>query len=200
MNGDDLPLGADRLIAALACPEHGWLSHAFVHEAAHAIAALDREIRFEVVSVLPPDEWEEYAAGGSALGGVRLSYERASEWVRPDPVRALEFALAGAAAEKGVYGHCIGPSYSGDLAVWAGGMGVEGEFSLSSLAHLLPEPPADIWHRTQRDVKQAWPRIRAVVQGLSGGAASGSVEMLDYVTGGWSLSEAEVRELAASAP
>ena len=81
------------------CPVHGWMSHVFLHEAAHAVAAIDRDIEFRHVTITTPAGWTKDHPDGIALGGLYLD-PPASRWVESQPLKAYEMVLAGSLAER----------------------------------------------------------------------------------------------------
>jgi hypothetical protein len=177
------------------CPEHGWLSHIFVHEAAHAVAALDRGIRFTTVTILSPASWVCLPGRDAMAGGVTLIEPHPATWVPRHPVHALEFVLAGAVAEDQALGHFLPGSYDGDLKLWRIGMGATGELDQSELDELAGGSLAAVKRDTATWVTANWQRIRAVVCGLAG------IESLSEVTtmelgADWTLSESQVATLA----
>ncbi len=72
------------------CPDHGLIAHAYVHEAALALAALEHDIPFTAVTVtIPTGPDEVLQVGFSAVDG-----SAPFGWLRSMPVAALEFVLA----------------------------------------------------------------------------------------------------------
>lgn len=106
------------------CPEHGWLSHVAIHEAAHAVIAHARGIPFLDISVTNPAELQDVLTGASAVaGGLRLTTADHSSWVPQRAEDALDMLLAGAIAERSTFGHTLPQSFSGDLRIYRQGMG-----------------------------------------------------------------------------
>ena len=132
----------------------------FLHEAAHAVAAVDRGIRFAWVSVLHPSQWS-LNPEGTVAGGVDMG-RPAVEWVPSDPRRAMEFVLAGMTAEEGALGHTLEHSWAGDLNLWRIGMGLVEADVLDDAKAALGAPMQTVRADTQRWAVIRFPAIRAV--------------------------------------
>jgi hypothetical protein len=172
------------------------MSHAFVHEAAHAVAALDRGIRFNRVAIKHPSSWVSPPEGGATLGGVEMSASNPSAWVSRNPVHALEFCLAGAVAEQSALDHALPGSFTGDLRVWRTGMGATAPLDESQVAELLGRSLSAVKNQTASWVVDNWSRIRAVACGLAGIENVVEVACLEF-SESWVLSESQVASLAA---
>jgi hypothetical protein len=170
------------------------MSHVFIHEAAHAVAAVDRGIRFTRVTILPPDSWVRQTGEGAMPGGVVMQEPDPSAWVAPHPVKALEFVLAGSVAEDRSLGHCLPESYRGDLRVWRIGVGAMGNLDRSDLDNLAGGSCCVVNYRTRIWVAENWSRIKAVVCGLAGIETVSQVTFLEF-SDDWALSESEVIDL-----
>jgi hypothetical protein len=68
--------------AAFICVEHGWMSHTFLHEAAHAVMAIDRGIPFERIAVGTPEYFDTFHPDGQVAGGLYVTPPRRHGWLR----------------------------------------------------------------------------------------------------------------------
>lgn len=104
-----------------SCPHHDGRSHACAHESGHAIAAVERGLPFDRVSVYPSlMRYEGAQMKGGALGfdGAQIMEHR-SRGLLPD-MALFEIALAGRAAEEAALGDCLEGSRQEDVAVSCG--------------------------------------------------------------------------------
>ena len=181
----------------LLCSVHGWRSHVFTHEAAHAVAAIDRGFAFEHVTIDTPDQWAAVNPNQLRLGGVQMSGP-SPEWVMPDPIAALEYVLAGSEAEKLVYGHHLQDSYQGDLMVFAEGFDATGRDTSGGFDTMVGMTLEEAQQRSRAWVAEAFPRIRSVALALAGMDSSATSALIDDDAGPWSLTYDEVREIAVA--
>lgn len=106
-----------------SCDRHGAKRHMLIHEAGHAVAALDNDIPFRAVIV--------YADGdGPKLNGVlREAWAMIDTgpdpktWVEQDRIKAFRFICAGAAAETALVEHAIEGGFDSDFETWRLGAG-----------------------------------------------------------------------------
>lgn len=202
MNGDRSAPPGTRDVDEV-CVEHGLLAHVFVHEAAHAVAAVRHGIRFTEVRVRPPGAWVAHS-GGRRAGGVVMGPDDPLGWVRTDPAGAFVFVMAGSAAEFVVLGHYMPRSWLGDLTLWCRGGGVPEPSVMAdfrgTVGAFLAEPVADAIARTVKWVEADRAAVDAVVTGLAGTDVRGLVGgAVPVATRDWSLSEEEVVRLVARA-
>jgi hypothetical protein len=177
------------------CRKHGWMSHVFVHEGAHAVAALDRSIPFSGLFVNDIGTWVRQNESETLLGGVQIDPDPAV-WLYPNPVAALEFILAGATAEDELFGDTLDGSHVGDFKVWRQGMGMTDAQTLAQIDERLGEPFADVVIRTRQWVRDNRTRIGTTAKALSGSSSLG--DGLHAVSAGpWAVSHAQVAAAAA---
>lgn len=62
-----------------------------MHEAAHVVAAIDRDIRFNHVAISTPSEWTQNHPSETAIGGMHID-PPPSRWVLPDPLAASKLS------------------------------------------------------------------------------------------------------------
>lgn len=119
----------------LVCPQHGWLSHAAIHEAAHAVFAHARGIPFIDISLATPADLAPLWTGGSVEGGgLRLTTAEPTAWVPQQPDAAADMLLAGVSAEKHAFGHVGRTSADRDVKILRLGMGwVDPEHEVETL-------------------------------------------------------------------
>ena len=98
------------------------MSHAFIHEAAHAVAAVNLGIALSTVSILPPGSWERRPTENDA-GGVTIAYRIHQIGYVHDPWGLWNFAWREESPKSSTLSHCLPESYEGDLRIWRIGMG-----------------------------------------------------------------------------
>lgn len=108
----------------LLCPQHGWISHAAIHEAAHAVFAHARGIPYIDISLATPADLAPLWTGGTVVGGgLQLTTADPTAWVPQRPDDAADVLLAGVQAEEGAFGHVGRGSGGGDVKILCLGMG-----------------------------------------------------------------------------
>lgn len=174
------------------------MSHVFLHEAAHTVAAIDRAIGFTHVEIPAPRAWQEEHGGHLMLGGVHLV--TTPSWTTSEQaIAGLEMALAGSVAEKGGFGHWLERGYAGDMQMWARAVGLTGSDSTTlreDIERVLGCSMGDVLRQTKAWVVEAYPRIARVVTALAGRPSSRTPERMEYGEGPWRLTEAEAKAVA----
>jgi hypothetical protein len=155
----------------LLCREHGWLAHASVHEAAHAVFAVDLEIPFTSVRLSSPERvWQSLQSGGEVpAGGVHLDGDARDHYPGRDE-EALDFSLSGSRAEDRALGHCLDRGFSGDMEVWRRGTG---RFDAQDPAELTPMLRASV-ARVDVRLPERWGAVLAVAEALRSSAGAGN--------------------------
>jgi hypothetical protein len=146
--------------ALLICPEHGWMSHTFLHEAAHAVMAIDRGLPFIRIAVGTPEYFEPAQAGREIAGGLYVP-KPISDWIREDPVASYEMMIAGKIVEDGAFGHHLEGGWHGDLALWCGGMGLS-EYSNEVVEEALGKSKAEVEAGVRDHLAIQYPRAKAI--------------------------------------
>jgi hypothetical protein len=120
------------------CEDHGFVQHMLVHEAGHAIAALDEGIAFEAI-VLYAEERAPASPGSMSLGVAQVTFSSPDNrtWASPDPVAGLRFAMAGAYAEMAVLAHEYPGSGDGDVKAWTQGVELPAVWQLEDVDRRL---------------------------------------------------------------
>ena len=173
-----------------ACSVHG-LNHTFVHEAGHAVAAIDRGLRFASVYVLPPS-LRERTNDGEIAGGFDPG-PRPRKWTRADPLGTFEVILAGAAAERAVLGHALKNSWLGDIKFWRDHMDLKDALDEQTIGHALGYPFQAVFERVEEWARLRGANVALVAQSmLSGGEDAGKPRRDSR---GWELEEDQVRSL-----
>ncbi len=159
------------LLNAFVCGEHGWLDHTSVHEAAHAVFAVDLEIPFTSVRLSSPEKlWESLQSGGDVLaGGVHLDGDARDHFPGRDE-DALDFCVAGSRAEDKAHGHYISWGFTGDMEVWRRGTG---RFDTPDPAVLMPMLSASV-ARVDARLPERWDAVLAVAEALRASAGAGN--------------------------
>jgi len=138
------------------CPVHGFQEHCLIHEAGHAVAAIEHEIAFIQVAVLPPENWHQTVEGATA-GGVTLPGDLRDVAATLSHTKTFEFALAGVQAERVILGHELHMSFLGDVNLWRRTVGIIGADQMAEIEDVLGQPlmsaAADVeeWVEVNRD-------------------------------------------------
>lgn len=176
---------------ALQCRQHGWLAHASVHEAAHAVFAVDFEIPFTSVRLSSPERvWRSLQSGGEVpAGGVHLDGDARDHFPGRDE-DALDFCVVGSRAEERAHGHHLRRGFAGDMEVWRRGTG---RFDAPDPGELAPILSASV-ARIDVRLPQRWSAVLAVAEALRSSASAGNPDDPTDV-GAMMLTAAEVRAL-----
>ena len=107
------------------CVVHGWASHVVIHEAAHAVFAVNHGIPIREVRIEPPAGFLGLVDGKRIVaGGVTIEGDP-SVWIPARGETALDFLVIGRVAEIGFFQHALPNSDAGDLALWKSATGWE---------------------------------------------------------------------------
>lgn len=177
------------------CPTHGWIGHAAFHEASHAVAAVERDIDFSHIEVLPPDLWNQVSDKGFTIGGLHV--DPSGDWLRDRPLEGFEMLVAGVAGENAIFGHALDKAGNGDMLVWRHTMGLlDGDLTKSDA--LLGGSWIAVAERMGRWAVTNRPKIRAVGFALVGVPPSSEVLSIDEYDENRLLTRGEVEAVLAS--
>jgi hypothetical protein len=121
------------------CQEHGSVRHVLVHEAGHAVAALDNDIVFACIVI-----YGDGRSDSSRPAEVKFASEDHSVWALPNPAGSLCFALAGECAERAVLGDAYPESGRGDELTWLTAVGLTGQVTDEQVHALLGRSADDV--------------------------------------------------------
>lgn len=148
------------------CVAHGLERHVCVHEAGHAVAAIDHGIDFRAV-VSYDDTSAPRFMNGLYQAAAALDMSRTpQEVVEPDPRGAFRFALAGVAAERAVLGDYIPKGWDQDFRFWRSGSGTTHENAQDAIEAILGKGILEFWEETYEWAEQNAVRIEAVADVL----------------------------------
>jgi hypothetical protein len=151
------------------CERHGLDRHVVVHEAGHAVAAIDAGIPFRAIVMYGPNGGPTFDNGlRHAAAAVEMLSNDPSTWVVLDYNAALRFVLAGSLAEIAVLDHAIDGGFSGDVKAWRRGMGSTGELTTSELDEVVGRPFLDVVDETQHWAEENSDRIALLADRLAG--------------------------------
>lgn len=122
------------------CDRHGTDRHMFIHEAGHAVAALDDGIPFRAVIVFADGDRPRLGGDLWEAGAMVDTGDDPSVWVQPDRIGAFRFVCAGAAAETGLLEHAIEGGFESDFKVWRVGAGETQPMDEEQLAAIGADP------------------------------------------------------------
>lgn len=148
----------------VACLEHPGLEHPAIHEAGHAVAAVQRGLDFEDVRIVAPG----VRAGMENvpfLGRVRERHPP-QVWVEADPVGSFECALAGYVAEEVLLGHHLPSSGDSDIRRWRLGGGFFQANQVDEIESFLGRSAGDILDSMHEWVDTNAAAIKRVAENL----------------------------------
>lgn len=148
------------------CSTHGLERHVCVHEAGHAVAAIDHGIDFRAV-VSYNDTSAPRFMDGLYHAAAALDMSRTpQEVVEPDPRGAFRFTLAGVAAERAVLGDYIPEGWDQDFRFWRTGSGTTHENAQEAIEAILGKGIMEFWEETYEWAERNAARIEAVADVL----------------------------------
>lgn len=151
-----------------SCSKHTVQRHICVHEAGHAVAAIDNGIPFRAVVFYDDEDAPKFMAGlGQAAAAVDPGPDP-SAWVLPDPLGSLYFVMGGVAAEHAVLGDSIRDGWREDVKVWRRGSGRMDEQTEEELGEFAGRPLREAWHDSLAWARDNAYRIAAVAAALDG--------------------------------
>jgi len=109
---------------SMMCEQHGWLSHAAMHEAGHAMMAVLLGFDFVEVTIHPPQRTLHALRSGKAeVGGVHMPTDNPKDWFAGRDEDALAYALAGSLAERQEWDDIVKGGWERDFELWRIGTG-----------------------------------------------------------------------------
>jgi hypothetical protein len=155
--------------------DHGFVQHMLVHEAGHAISAIDEGIAFETV-VLYDEGRAPASPGGMSLGVAQVTFPSPDNriWASPDPVAGLRLAMAGAYAEIAVLTHEYPDSSVGDIKAWGQGVGLPVGWQVEDMDPLLGRSHEDVLADVDAWAARSRERIRGLATMLAERRANGA--------------------------
>jgi hypothetical protein len=150
------------------CEQHGLIGHVAIHEAGHAVAAVEHGLAFDSVAILQSEDLGTDHPDGLVAGGVTMS-SPPSEWVPGEPLLTFKYVLAGTMAERALLGHELPRGFAGDIRVWREGMGFLESLGPELLESATGSSVSGLVAEGERWAKEAAPRIRRIARMLASG-------------------------------
>lgn len=166
-----------------ACSTHGLDRHVCVHEAGHAVAAIDNDIPFRAVVFYGDADAPRFMAGLAKAAAAIDAGPDPATWVLPDLLGSLRFVMGGVAAEFAVLGDAIPGGWDEDLKVWRRGSGRTGQQTEEDLTELIGKPMQEAWKECAEWADANASRIEVVAAALAG------------LEPPWEMTQQQVREL-----
>ena len=105
------------------CERHGLDRHLYIHEAGHAVAAIDQRIPFGQVTIYDENGGPQFGDDlFHAAAAIEMLSNDPTTWVPTDSVASLRFILAGAMTETALLGHAIEDGYKEEFNLWRRGL------------------------------------------------------------------------------
>jgi hypothetical protein len=150
------------------CVRHGLDRHVLVHEAGHAVAAMEHDIAFERIASYEGETSPTFMGGlFQAVAAIEMSSPDPRSWVRPNPPGALRFVLAGSLAEIALLGHALPDGYREDVKQWRRGLDSYEAITLDELDVLAGQPMSDVISEVQDWASDNAGRIQALSKFLA---------------------------------
>lgn len=144
------------------CATHGIQRHVAVHEAGHAVAAIDSGIEFRAIVSYDDTSAPRFMDGLFQAAAALDMGRTPQEVVEPDPRGAFRFAMAGVAAERAVLGDYIVNGWDQDFRFWRVGSGTTHENAQEAIEAVLGKAVTEFWRETYEWAEENAARIEAV--------------------------------------
>ncbi len=124
--------------------------HGLVHEAGHAIAALENQIRFRRIILYKKGTGPTFGDGlYRADEEVEMLDRNPTTWIPANPAASLQYLWAGTLAEVELIGHASPNGEKADMSTWHKGLSNKGKLPANELRALLGTSPEDLFEHAQ---------------------------------------------------
>lgn len=124
--------------------------HGLVHEAGHAIAALENQVRFRRIILYKKGTGPTFGDGlYRADEEVEMLDRDPTTWVPVNPADSLQYLWAGALAEVELIGHASPNGDKADMATWHKGLSNTGTLSANQVHALFERSVEDLFEHAE---------------------------------------------------